>query len=38
MAATVITYRGRSAIRDVGKVFGLSRGTIGRRSPASIWD
>ena len=28
LAATVICYRGRSAIRDVGKVFGLSEDTI----------
>ena len=26
IAATVISYRGRSAIREVGKAFGLSRG------------
>jgi error-prone DNA polymerase len=29
LAATVICYRGRSAIRDVGKVFGLSEDAIG---------
>jgi error-prone DNA polymerase len=29
LAATVICYRGRSAIRDVGKVFGLSDDTLG---------
>ena len=28
LAATVICYRGRSAIREVGKVFGLSDDTI----------
>jgi error-prone DNA polymerase len=28
IAATVICYRGRSAIREVGKVFGLSEDTI----------
>ncbi len=28
LAATVICYRGRSAIRDVGKTFGLSEDTI----------
>ena len=28
LAATVICYRGRSAIREVGKVFGLSQDTI----------
>jgi len=36
IAATVITYRGRSAIREVGKVFGLSEDTIGALS-SSIW-
>ena len=29
LAATVITYRGRSAIRDVGKALGLSLDTVG---------
>ena len=29
LTATVICYRGRSAIREVGKVFGLSDDTIG---------
>ena len=29
LAATVICYRGRSAIREVGKVFGLSEDKIG---------
>jgi error-prone DNA polymerase len=29
LTATVICYRGRSAIRDVGKVFGLSDDTLG---------
>jgi error-prone DNA polymerase len=29
IAATVITYRTRSAIRDVGKVFGLSEDVVG---------
>ena len=28
LTATVICYRGRSAIREVGKVFGLSEDTI----------
>jgi error-prone DNA polymerase len=28
LAATVISYRSRSAVRDVGKVFGLSEDTI----------
>ncbi len=36
IAATVISYRGRSAIREVGKVFGLSDDTIGALS-SSIW-
>src|SRR4029079_12513258 len=36
IAATVISYRGRSAIREVGKVFGLSEDTIGVLS-SSIW-
>jgi error-prone DNA polymerase len=36
IAATVISYRGRSAIREVGKVFGLSQDTIGALS-SSIW-
>ncbi|HWF96033.1 MAG TPA: error-prone DNA polymerase [Xanthobacteraceae bacterium] len=36
LAATVICYRGRSAIRDVGKVFGLSQDTIGALA-SSLW-
>ena len=36
LAATVITYRTRSAIREVGKVFGLSEDTIGALS-GTIW-
>ena len=36
LAATVICYRGRSAIRDVGKVFGLSEDTIGALA-GSLW-
>ncbi|MFZ2868833.1 error-prone DNA polymerase [Zavarzinia sp.] len=36
LAATVISYRGRSAIREVGKVFGLSEDVTGRLS-GSIW-
>jgi error-prone DNA polymerase len=36
IAATVISYRGRSAIREVGKAFGLSEDTIGALS-SSIW-
>jgi error-prone DNA polymerase len=36
IAATVICYRGRSATREVGKVFGLSEDTIGALT-SSIW-
>ncbi len=36
ITATVISYRGRSAIREVGKAFGLSKDTIGALS-SSIW-
>src|SRR6185312_1420162 len=36
IAATVISYRGRSAIREVGKALGLSEDTIGALS-SSIW-
>jgi error-prone DNA polymerase len=36
LAATVICYRGRSAIRDVGKVFGLSEDTLNRLS-GTMW-
>jgi DNA polymerase III alpha subunit len=36
IAATVISYRGRSAIREVCKVFGLSEDTIGALA-SSIW-
>ena len=36
ITATVISYRGRSAIREVGKAFGLSEDTIGALS-SSIW-
>jgi error-prone DNA polymerase len=36
IAATVISYRGRSAIREVGKVFGLSEDRIGALA-SSIW-
>src|SRR5271169_4719260 len=36
IAATVISYRGRSAIREVGKAFDLSEDTIGALS-SSIW-
>jgi error-prone DNA polymerase len=36
IAATVISYRARSAIREVGKVFGLSEDTIAALA-SSIW-
>ncbi len=36
LAATVICYRGRSAIREVGKVFGLSEDTIGALA-GTLW-
>ncbi len=36
LAATVISYRTRSAIREVGKAFGLSDDTIGALS-GSVW-
>ena len=36
IAATVVSYRGRSAIREVGKAFGLSEDAIGALS-SSIW-
>jgi error-prone DNA polymerase len=36
MTATVIRYRGRSAIREVGKVFGLSDDTIGALA-STLW-
>ncbi len=36
IAATVISYRGRSAVREVGKVFGLSEDAIGAVA-SSIW-
>jgi error-prone DNA polymerase len=36
IAATVISYRGRSAIREVGKAFGLSEDTIGALA-SSVW-
>jgi error-prone DNA polymerase len=36
ITATVISYRGRSAVREVGKVFGLSEDMIGALS-SSIW-
>src|SRR5262245_39026553 len=36
LAATVICYRGRSAIREVGKVFGLSDDTVGAMA-SMLW-
>jgi error-prone DNA polymerase len=36
MTATVICYRGRSAIREVGKAFGLSDDTIGMLA-GTLW-
>lgn len=36
LAATVITYRTRSALREVGKVFGLSEDAIGALS-GTVW-
>jgi len=36
LAATVITYRTRSAVREVGKVFGLSEDTVNALS-GTIW-
>lgn len=36
IAATVICYRGRSAVREVGKAFGFSEDTISALS-SSIW-
>jgi error-prone DNA polymerase len=36
LAATVISYRSRSAVRDVGKVFGLSEDTISALS-GMVW-
>ena len=36
LAATVICYRGRSAIREVGKVFGLSADTVALLA-SSLW-
>ena len=36
LTATVICYRGRSAIREVGKVFGLSDDTVGTLS-STLW-
>ena len=36
LAATVITYRARSAIREVGKAFGLSQDTVSGLS-GTVW-
>jgi error-prone DNA polymerase len=36
LAASVITYRSRSAIREVGKVFGLSQDTVAALS-GTVW-
>jgi len=36
LAATVITYRSRSAVREVGKVFGLSDDVVGALT-GSMW-
>jgi error-prone DNA polymerase len=36
LAATTICYRGRSAIRDVGKAFGLSEDTVGALA-GTLW-
>ncbi len=37
LAATVITYRPRSALRDVGKALGLSELQVGRLSRSMQW-
>jgi error-prone DNA polymerase len=37
LAATVITYRPRSALRDVGKVLGLSEMQVGRLARSMQW-
>jgi error-prone DNA polymerase len=37
LAATIITYRPRSALRDIGKVLGLSDLQIGRLSRSMQW-
>ncbi len=36
LAATVITYRSRSAVREVGKAFGLSEDAVGALS-GTVW-
>jgi error-prone DNA polymerase len=37
LAATVISYRGRSAVRDVGKALGLSPGQVDRLARSLQW-
>ncbi len=37
LAATIITYRPRSALRDMGKVLGLSELQVGRLSRSMQW-
>ncbi len=37
LAATIITYRPRSALRDIGKVLGLTELQIGRLSRSMQW-
>lgn len=37
LAATVITYRSRSAIRDVGKAMGLEDGLVNQLSKSLAW-
>ena len=37
LTATVITYRTRSALRDVGKAMGLSEDVVGRLLSTSSW-
>ena len=37
LAATLITYRPRSALRDVGKALGLEAAVIGRLSRSMMW-
>ncbi|HBK93176.1 MAG TPA: hypothetical protein DDZ68_16060, partial [Parvularcula sp.] len=37
LAATLICYRGRSAIRDVAKVFGFSEDRIAALSKTQHW-
>ncbi len=37
IAATVITYQSRSAIRDVGKALGLTEDVVGRLAKSHAW-